>query len=350
MRKQKGKLETVLAFVIILSLGLAACGSSPTPEVVEKVAVRDTPIPPTQTPLPTDTPAPMPPTDTPVPPTDTPVPPTDTLTPAPPVLLTEPLSVPPGMVYVPAGEFTMGATDAEIDSALALCNEFSGVCSRHWFENAQPQHTVYLDASYIDRTEVTNAQYRECVEAEVCDTPGKTAHYDNADYAQHPVVYASWNDADAYCRWVGKRLPTEAEWEKAARGTDGRVYPWGNSFDGSKLNFCDENCTYDHKDPSVDDGYKTTAPVGSYPAGTSPYGVLDMAGNACEWVADWYGEDYYSQSPERNPPGPDSGEWRVLRGGSWLDYLWNARCASRLRYLPRLRYSYVGFRCARGSE
>ena len=324
----KGEFETVLAVGVILSLGLAACGPMLTPGVVEKAVVTDTPIPPTQTPLP--------PTDTP-----TPVPPTHT-----------PPSAPPGMLYVPAGEFTMGATDAEVDSALALCHEFSGggFCTRDWFEDAQPQHRVYLDAFYIDKTEVTNAQYRNCVEAEACNTPGKTTYYDNADYAEHPVVYVSWSDADAYCRWAGKRLPTEAEWEKAARGTDGRMYPWGNSPDRSKLNFCDKNCTYDHKDPSVDDGYKTTAPVGSYPAGASPYGVLDTAGNVCEWLADWYGEDYYSQSPSRNPSGPDSGGWRVLRGGSWIDYPWNARCASRLRYMPRLRYNYVGFRCARDAR
>jgi formylglycine-generating enzyme required for sulfatase activity len=162
----KGKSVIVLAVVVILSLGLAACGPSPTPEVVEKVGVTATPIPPTLPPLPpTDTPKPVPPTDTP-----TPVPPTDTPT----------LSA-PSMVYVPAGELTMGSDEG----------------------SAQPVHTVYLDAFHIDKTEVTNAQYRKCVEAGACATPRDTTYYDDADYAQHPVVYVSWNDADAYCRWAG---------------------------------------------------------------------------------------------------------------------------------------------------
>jgi len=209
---------------------------------------------------------------------------------------------------------------------------------------------VYLDTFYIDKTEVTNTQYRACVEAGVCDAPSDTAYYDDADYAQHPVVYVSWNDADAYCRWVGKRLPTAAEWEKAARGTDGWIYPWGNALDGSKLNFCDANCPYDWKDVSVDDGYTDTAPVGSYPAGASPYGVLDMAGNVWEWVTDWYGRNYYSRSPGRNPPGPDSGEERVVRGGSWSRDPASVRGTVRYRYLPDDTYNNVGFRCVRGSE
>jgi formylglycine-generating enzyme required for sulfatase activity/predicted Ser/Thr protein kinase len=226
------------------------------------------------------------------------------------------LGVPPGMVYVPAGEFTMGSDDGGSDE--------------------QPVHTVYLDAFYIDRTEVTNAQYRACVEAGVCDALRYTTYYDSADYAQHPVVYVSWSDAEAYCRWAGKRLPTEAEWEKAARGTDGRTYPWGEGID------CD-HAQYDECDGE-------TVPVGSKPKGASPYGALDMAGNVWEWMADWYDSGYYSQSLARNPPGPDSGEYRVLRGGSWYYSQRHADCTSRDSNYPRRRNFNVGFRCARDSQ
>jgi formylglycine-generating enzyme required for sulfatase activity len=222
----------------------------------------------------------------------------------------------PGMVYVTAGEFIMGSDEGG--------------------SNEQPVHAVYLDAFYIDKTEVTNVQYRACVEAGACDPPGKTTYYDNAEYAQHPVVFVSWNDADAYCRWAGKRLPTEAEWEKAARGTDGRTYPWGEGID------CD------HAQYSGCGG--GTVPVGSKPKGVSPYGALDMAGNVWEWVVDWYDSGYYSRSPGRNPPGPDSGWYRVLRGGSWYDVQGDARCAVRFLYNPWIRFNDVGFRCARSSE
>jgi formylglycine-generating enzyme required for sulfatase activity len=223
---------------------------------------------------------------------------------------------PPGMVYVPAGEFIMGSDQRDSDE--------------------RPVHTVYLDAFYIDKTEVTNAQYRECVEAGACDTPVQTTYYDQADYAQHPVVYVSWNDADAYCRWAGKRLPTEAEWEKAARGTDGRTHPWGEGID------CDH--------AQYSECGRGTVPAGSKPKGASPYGALNMVGNVWEWVADWYDPGYYSQSPGRNPLGPESGEGRVLRGGSWHSNQRFARCAYRVGGNPRYWYFYVGFRCARGSQ
>jgi formylglycine-generating enzyme required for sulfatase activity len=256
--------------------------------------------------------------------------PTETLTPT-----QTPTPTPTGMAYVPPGEFIMGS-DRRLDT--------------------QPAHTVYLDAFYIDKTEVTNAQYRMCVAAGVCRTPGNTVYYDNAGYAQHPVVYVNWNDADAYCRWAGKRLPTEAEWEKAARGTDGWIYPWGNTFDGSKLNYCDQNCSEGWRDTFVDDGYADTAPVGSYPSGASPYGALDMTGNVWEWVADRYDSGYYSQSPDRNPQGPasgelapDSSELGVLRGGSWQDGQGDLRCTVRFEYTLGNKHSAVGFRCARGS-
>jgi formylglycine-generating enzyme required for sulfatase activity len=282
---------------------------------------------PTPTPIPTETPTP---TQTPLPtftPTEapTPLPPTDTPTPA-----------PLDMVHVPAGEFIMGNDEGNSDE--------------------RPAHTVYLDAFYIDITEATNAQYRECVEAGECNAPLDATYYDNADYDQHPVVHVNWSDADAYCRWAGKRLPTEAEWEKAARGTDGWTYPWGNVFNKSKLNFCDVHCLYDWRDALADDGYTETSSVGSYPAGASPCGAMDMAGNVWEWVADRYNSGYYSQSPERNPQGPefgelgpDASELGVLRGGSWQDGQRDTRCTIRFEYTLGNKYSAVGFRCAKGS-
>jgi len=270
-------------------------------------------VPPTATPVvPTPTPTPLPPTNTPTnAPTNTPVPvsPTDTPTP----------SATPDMVYVPAGEFIMGS---------------------HQRSNEQPVHAVYLDAFYIDKTEATNAQYRACVEAGLCRAPticdwGEPT-YEDPSKIDHPVVCVSWNDAKAYCEWAGKRLPTEAEWEKAARGTDGRTYPWGEGIDCDRAQY--SGCG------------GQTVPVGSKPKGGSPYGALDMAGNVWEWVADWYDSGYYSRSPERNPLGPDSGELRVLRGGSWVYIPTSVRCAIRDWYIPDKRSSGVGFRCVRGSQ
>ncbi len=232
------------------------------------------------------------------------------------------------MVYVPAGEFLMGSDEG--------------------YDDEKPVHDVYLDAYWIDRTEVTNAQYRQCVEGGACPEPECWGD-DRFNGPDHPVVCVSWEDAVAYCQWAGARLPTEAEWEKAARGTDGREYPWGDTFDGTRLNYCDANCEFEHKDTGVDDGYAQTAPVGSYPAGASPYGALDMAGNVWEWVANWYAEGYYGRSPERNPTGPESGEARVLRGGSWLNYSSRARCAYRNRDIPDDGFSSSGFRCGLSS-
>jgi len=230
------------------------------------------------------------------------------------------------MVYVPAGEFIMGSTEGT--------------------NNEQPLHAVYLDAYWINRTEVTNAQYRQCVEAGVCASPSERysviifneePYFDDPRRQDYPVVYASWADADAYCRWAGKRLPTEAEWEKAARGTDRRSYPWGNEWDPSKLN-------------SWNDGWSHHGlmDVGRYLEGASPYGALDMAGNVWEWVADWYDEDYYGYSPYRNPTGPSSGDpvLKVMRGGSAFNTSeWNVRCAFRGRLDPNRTLGDLGFRC-----
>jgi formylglycine-generating enzyme required for sulfatase activity len=247
-----------------------------------------------------------------------------------------PPTAPPSMVYVPASEFIMGTTTSEVDYAFSLCRKYDDDCERNWFEDEQPQHIVYLDAFYIDRTEVTNSQYQKCVQAGVCNVPSNTSYYDNADYAQHPVSCVTWDDADVYCKWAGKRLPTEAEWEKAARGIDKRTYPWGEGIDCEHAQYSE--CG------------KGTVPVGSKPKGASPYGALDMAGNVWEFVADWYAPGYYSQSTGRNPLGPDSGAGRVLRGGSWGSDCVFARCASRGRYDPILQCVGIGFRCARDSQ
>ena len=215
------------------------------------------------------------------------------------------------MVYVPAGEFQMGSENGD--------------------SNERPVHTVALAAFWIDQTEVTNAQYQRCVAAGVCQPSRYTA--DN-DYngAKQPVVGVSWDDAVTYATWVGGRLPTEAEWEYAARGPEGLTYPWGNEWDCARGNF-NENC----------DTHAYTAPVGSFPEGASWVGALDMAGNLREWVVDWYGE--YPSEKRVNPTGPASGTYRVLRGGAFFDDQSAARCAYRYRYFPPYSTgTYNGFR------
>jgi formylglycine-generating enzyme required for sulfatase activity/predicted Ser/Thr protein kinase len=250
------------------------------------------------------------------------------------------------MVYVPAGTFWMGSSEDEPGNV-----------------DARPQHEVYLDAFWIDRTEVTNAQFTAFLNAQGNQTESgmtwlnvRAEHYlieevdgqyqPKSGYEQHPAIEVTWYGANAYCVWAGKRLPTEAEWEKAARGTDERIYPWGDEFDGTRVNFCDANCDPDGENADWDDGYADTAPVGSYPAGASPYGALDMAGNVWEWVADWYGEDYYAGSPDGNPAGPETGEYRVSRGGSWSYSPIGVRAADRTRDPPGGSYGDNGFRCA----
>jgi formylglycine-generating enzyme required for sulfatase activity len=270
------------------------------------------------------------------------------------------------MVYVPAGEFQMGGDDDDVDYALELCDEYHrgchvcdptrDVCKREWFEDQQPAHAVALDGFWIDQTEVTNAQYQRCVEAEACDPPEKSSlytldfYYGNSAYDDYPVIHVDWHQAAAYCEWAGARLPTEAEWEYAARGPQGRTFPWGSEFDGTLLNYCDVNCWLAWRGDTFDDGYADTAPVGSFPAGASWCDALDLAGNVWEWVADWYDADYYSCSPSQNPTGPSSGERRVLRGGSWgLEPIY-AHSTYRGTDYPDSTKIYRGIRCVRGSE
>jgi formylglycine-generating enzyme required for sulfatase activity len=233
------------------------------------------------------------------------------------------------MVLIPEGAFTMGS------------NEGSG--------NERPEHKVWLDRYYLDQFEVTISRYAKFLEA-AKHGPPPTWDEDSVNTAgDRPAVGLTWHDAEAYCKWAGKRLPTEAEWEKAARDTDGRRYPWG------------------HMQPFVDiANYNrgvwvsdsiTLAPVtsgvegmsvrhGTKQGGRSPYGLYHMAGNAAEWVADWYDREYYQRSPERNPTGPKEGERRVIRGGSWSDPPAGIRTTVRISAEPGFQDRTIGFRCA----
>jgi len=232
------------------------------------------------------------------------------------------------MVYVPGGTFQMGS--AESDPG-ARSSEF-------------PQYTVTLDSFWIDQTEVTNAQYALCVADGKCNASyyADDARFNGDNY---PVVGVSWYDAVAYCEWAGARLPTEVEWEYAARGEQGYIYPWGDEFDCSRGNFDDETELDDYVELGLEgcDGYVMTAPAGSFPTGVSWCGAWNMAGNVWEWVADWYGD--YPSEPQTNPTGPAAGDTRVLRGGSWDDGANWARSAYRLDFAPDHRYAAYGFRC-----
>jgi formylglycine-generating enzyme required for sulfatase activity len=261
-----------------------------------------------------------------------------------------------GMVYVPAGPFSMGSDEG--------------------YSDMLPIHDVTLDGFWIDRMEVNNDQFAEFVSgtgyrttAEETgrgviitesgafeDTRGADWQHpqepesDLRSLGNHPVVLVSWYDARAYCEWAGGILPTEAQWEYAARGPEGLEYPWGENFDGEKANYCDISCGFDWKDEAYDDGYARTAPVGIYPEGASWTGTLDMAGNVWEWVNDWYDSKYYADVAAENPMGPVSGQLKVLRGGGWFqpsisDPQMDLRSAYRLESFPEYRNDHLGFRC-----
>ncbi len=224
------------------------------------------------------------------------------------------------IVFVEAGPFIMGSDDGEA--------------------NESPEHETYLDDYWIDKTEVTNKMYYTCVKSGNCEKPlsdgfiAPTDHYTNLARENYPVVYVNYENAESYCQWVNRRLPTEAEWEKAARGVDGRIYPWGNQPPTQEMLNFNQNIGY-------------LMPVGSFPLGASPYGALDMSGNALEWVADWYSDDYYEQSPSINPTGPDLGQLRVSRGGGFYQSEYEVRAT--IRYSVVYWYNQsgdFGFRCA----
>lgn len=195
---------------------------------------------------------------------------------------------PEDMLLVPEGEFLMGADDGLPDT--------------------RPVHRVHLSAYWIDKYEVTNASYRRCVEAGGCQPPKNRGPFEDQARDQYPVTSVTWMQARSYCQWAGQRLPTEAEWEKAARGVDGRRYAWGNSQDPILNRDKNGENQLNHGEPQ---------PVGSFQEGASPYGVLDMTGNVWEWVKDWYAEDFYAVAPTHDPQGPPRGSFRVLRGGDW---------------------------------
>jgi formylglycine-generating enzyme required for sulfatase activity len=200
--------------------------------------------------------------------------------------------------------------------------------------NEKPYHKVYLDAYYIDKNDVTVDEYTKCVNAGGCTATytGVGCNYGVSGKGDNPINCVTWDQAREYCRWKGGDLPTEAQREKAARGTDGRIYPWGNEWDASKACY----------------NQSSTCAVGSYPQGASPYGVMDMAGNVGNWCRDWYDENYYANSPLKDPQGPDSGQYRVLRGRSWLSsYTTNSRASYRCNSYPSYRLSFDGFRCLR---
>ncbi len=252
----------------------------------------------------------------------------------------------PLWVDVPAGEFIMGApAEQGYQMCIDTFGEDSG-CQLDWFKDEEPIHKVYLDSYQIMPYEVTNKEYAQCVKAGICEDAGYKEYdeqgavtynrLNDPEYENHPVVNVNWYQASAYCNFIGARLPSEAEWEKAARGADGRVYPWeGEDVDCSYANFWNEGnyCVGE------------TTPVGSYEKGISPYGAYDLAGNVWEWTADWYDEKYYENSPSLNPSGPDAGDYRVLRGGSWYGYNYYLRVANRNSYNPALTLNGVGFRC-----
>ena len=229
------------------------------------------------------------------------------------------------MVYVPKGEFIMGISESQINALSQQFRNWDGA----WFDDEKPQHHVYLEGYWIYKYEVTVAQYRKFCEKTGHKMP-KAPSWGWQD--DHPIVNVSWDDAAAYCQWAGVELPTEAQWEKAARGTDGRIWPWGNQWDSSKCN----------NRASAVGG---TAPVGSYPSSASPYGVMDMAGNVWEWCADWYDKQYYRDCPSTNPQGPANGDNRVLRGGSWRSAPRYIRSTYREWGYPDDWNKFRGFRC-----
>ncbi len=351
-----GVLALIAGAVLWGSGVLTASSPTPTATVTAPVvaAATNTPLPPTLTPTSTD----LPPMATAIPPASVAVVPSATVMPG--------VSVSPvdrmELVFIPPGEFLLGAADDDRNAEP--------------FE--RPQLRVYLNGFWIDKYEVTMGQFQDFVNETGYQTtaqnpvgsfgeyvdwggfvfaPTDSRFVLNATYllpegpgtdaatAFSPVVQVSWTDAQAYCRWAGRRLPTEAEWEKAARGEDGRLYPWGNTFDrtsGTLANYCDRSCRFIQRNTEANDGATRRQDVGKYPAGASPYGVLDMAGNVQEWVDALFDNRGYFRFPTPNPAGTEY----VVRGGSWLDKPEGIRATAKTKFPPYARNNITGFRCA----
>jgi iron(II)-dependent oxidoreductase len=241
------------------------------------------------------------------------------------------------MVPVAAGAFLMGS-DKKVD--------------RNAYKAELPQRPVYLDAFEIDKYEVTNLQYLKFILA-TGRNPQLDWRYDGGNFqesmANHPIMHVSWYDADTYCKWAGKRLPTEAEWEKAARGEDGRLNPWGNQPAGlSRVNFGRTGLSGPVRDrPERLLLYPPLIAVDKYDNAVSPYGAFQMMGNVAEWVADWYDPDYYKTASDRNPKGPEAGTQKAFRGGGWMDSTTTMRAAMRNGTDPTTKINWMGFRCAK---
>ena len=317
----------VLLVVVLLGLAITFLGPSPllggeeddtaaTATTQAQVIAALTSVAPTVTPTPQATPLPSP-------------------TPEP--VLSETGS---RMLYMPGGLFRLGNEEGNDDE--------------------QPSLMVSLDPYYIDETEVTNGAYTQCVSAGDCQPPATNRasfypdYYGNPEYNDYPVLYVSWYQAQAFCEWRGDRLPSEAEWERAA-GFDAEqgvksTYPWGDTFEGTRLNYCDDSCYREDKDSSYDDGFGDTAPVGNYPEGRSPIGAYDMLGNVMEWTNDWYERNYYAVAPDTNPLGPLEGFSKSVRGGSWLSPRDELSVTARTFYDPNERRANIGFRCAANAE
>lgn len=322
------KTKNLLVTLVVYSWILSACQSSLTPSIATV-----TTAPSTKTPVPTNT---MVPTATQMP----------TATPA---MGDSRVSEADGMVqvYVPEGKFMMGTSDEQLQLMIAQHPDWKNGLMMHDLDGnliiaEQPQHSVHLDSYWIDQTEVTNAMFAQCVEVGVCDEPNRESshtrekYFGNPEYNDYPVVWIGWNQARSYCEWVGRRLPTEAEWEKAARGTDERRYPWGEEISCNFANYAG-GCAGD------------TSPVGSYPDGASPFGALDMAGNAFEWVNSLYADYPYEAGVGRENI-TDRDNWRVLRGGSWHTDGRATRSAHRGASDPGMARPDGGFRCASSVE